>query len=503
MTCVSIAQSVATESDTSALTLTETCNSIASGPCPYGHWCISYTCLPSEKGLQVNQPLCGRTSSNGVSECPAGLECRHNDPGGRCQVKRGKMILCARDWHCDWHERCSDGRCVPGPVRNRPQCRGNEDCWFGHYCLEKKCEKQPYWEPTWCSHTRECSRGKVCHANICVTRESVFVDHIDSELCHSDRQCFSYRSCNQGVCVGVNFRVMPCKPVNRFDPIQCTVLERYDCRGFPVDRKLYVTCRSNDRILSGATRPCVVDEDCPITQICHGNQTEGFKCQEFFPIYVKNQCSWDGHCFTGRCILSNDNTTGTCGEDPSRPERKTCTRKDDCEEYHVCSFGRCTYPRRKMQDGEPLPCLADAECPSKRICYRNGCVPRFSIPRGRCSDNEQCRFSGLNEHICFDGFCVRKRLVAYTEVTRKNYENITTVLHQPELLGSDSSLGFPSSACDNDLDCLFGELCVRKIVGSTSRRECVFQEARRYCDSEPCPNEAEICYLGRCIAILK
>ena len=474
------------------LTLTELCKS---DECPFGHTCRAWTCLPGEE--KGTRPGCGqKRPSDPVTKCAEGLEC-HRSKGsswGECIIKRGRMKLCARDYHCEWDEQCKDHKCVKGTLRQRPRCLGNEDCWFGHYCLNGTCEKQPFWEPSKCEKTKDCSRGKLCHGGVCVVRATLKNSVSNSELCHSNNQCLNPRTCDQGLCVGLHFRMLICHKSALDD--RCGLLPGYKCNATTGTLAVPGVCHLDSKPES--LRDCTVDQDCPIGEVCHQVASLPSKCRLFYVLFGSKKCSWDGHCYSENCIRDPGEQEGTCKITTSRPERRPCKTKDDCDDYYYCSFGRCTYPQRRMQPGEPLPCLTDAECPSQRVCYRYGCVLRSYIPRGYCSDDEQCinpKYGDFPGHTCFDGFCVKKDLVPRTE----RLPGSKFQLYQPNTT-DEESLGIPSRFCSNDLGCLAGELCMGKKGES---KQCVFQKPRQRCGSNGCNSEADLCYLGRCISILE
>lgn len=426
---------------------------------------------------------------------------------GRCSETFARQIQCGRDYHCDWDQKCIEQKCeriTTGEVRARPYCLINEECWYGHYCLNGRCQKQAHFEPSRCTDWRQCTTGKVCWNNMCVTRSSIRNNIIKTDRCLTNNECSDYRACDQGLCIGINFRMTLCFQ-NDFQST-CDELPTHTCshnHNSGRAQKRHSVCSHTQE----KKRPCKVDTDCELGDVCHQIDNDRLECHNFLSIYQSNQCSWDGHCYVGNCIRFPGERASSCRVLANRPERDACKTKEDCEEYHFCSFGRCTYPQRHMHQGEALPCYSSDECPNGLICYRNGCVRRNQIPRGYCSDDEQCSYSRLVNNVCFDGWCVSIDLIPWTRVEIANNAygeyNSNFSLSNP----TPSSLGvmaFPDENvdCRDDLHCPHGELCMN--IRDNLRKICRRPEWDTCKEFErPCQSEAYVCHHGYCIAILK
>jgi hypothetical protein len=221
--------------------------------------CVNCTSSAQCSGGQKCNLLTGRCSDClGDSDCGPSAACIQGMCYQQCTddaqcpdqyCGNGACVDCTQNSHCALNEFCDFGWC-------RPQCTGDGDCIGGRVCdLATNTCVVP------CSQT--CPLGQACDsAMVCRT------------VCGSDAQCGPNQKCDTSGFCGPEC----------LDSTDCTVE--------------FSLCQAGECVPSGL---CVVDADCPDTQVCNGGS-----CQSRppgLPCSSACDCRQGEVCQTGACVI--------------------------------------------------------------------------------------------------------------------------------------------------------------------------------------------------------
>lgn len=154
---------------------------------------------------------------------------------------------------------------------------------------------------------------------------------------------------------------------------------------------------------------CIYEEDCSESTRCLNGQclnpctSPNFKCENNKKCVVKNH--------QGFCVCKSGFIVNEIGELICAPEKKECTKNDDCTSNTACQNGKCVNPCVQALD-EPAVCPENKSCEVQNhkpicICMKD-CQPSISIclrdtgcPSDLACKNYQC-VNPCDYHSCYE-----------------------------------------------------------------------------------------------------
>lgn len=481
--------------------------------CPIGQICNQQTgrcqngCIDDAdcgdfQGLECDPILrecLGRRCAEDL-DCETFQFCDLEGGQGRCEegCREGG---CGFDRFCDTQTRvCEDGcllddDCPFGSFCDQDSrvcllgCRGDDECPFGLTCqdvivdevLERQCLETPCQSDAECLPEDYCGFDQERQVNACVLGCRVEPDncfegsacnpqtHIcEFETCASDAECGDGQVCfNDGF---LAFCRVGCRNDNQCAPgqfctdfsLRCTCFDNEDCGSQEVCQ--YGEC--------GA--PCNQDSDCPFDGMACVQETG----QCLFTCARDNDCDVD---FGERCV-GNLCVAGSCAIDTDCAPFQYCdTDQNPSECADGCRLGECGFENHCEPDtrlceagcrvsedcgegfncGEDFTCIqgcgGDDECPPGQSCEvidNEGdpvaiCIPSRCDRDQDCGEFEYCGLDiGLNENVCMSG-------------CRPQPDNCPPRRE----CAPDIRVCVPLS-CNNDNDCVEGEICFEGAFGN-------------------------------------
>ncbi|KAL7908895.1 GLEYA domain-containing protein [Trichoderma velutinum] len=379
---------------------------------------------------------------NGCS-CSTKAICEHSSDGPKCKSSTD----CSSGHMCNSYGYCQP---LPGPrchekacvIDHGPECTTNKDCSHGEVCNHHGvCQKVVFPD---CEKNSDCKHGQICtHRGICKTVDdpqcTCDSDCKDGQICNSQRICQDLecpkcqweKECHHGESCKDSF----CKPKEN----KCK--DKDDCKDGEI-------CDWEGKCRRGKHFGCRVDSECKFGQICdiHG------RCQKR---PVGTICGSDREC-------KSDDFCNAFGYCEKKPEEK-CETDNECLPGEICSSAKCL-PK--------IGCSKDEECRHGEVCEHKFCVFKkvceFDSDCGndrRCSKDHKCEEKEKPE-CTSDAQCGEER--------KCNKEHKCEKKEEPECT-SDAQCGNgkkcnkehkcekKEKACEYDIDCGKGEICVPKI----------------------------------------
>jgi Cys-rich repeat protein len=343
-------------------------------------------------------------------------------------------------WGC-WDEcftECED-TCVsyapPLVVVDDARCRIDEECGFGHICVDYACVPPPsapgagLCEP--CLGHATCGEAGA----LCIELEAGDDQGVCGSPCAQDRDCPSGFECldagssrqcvpTDRVCDGRQSlaecdRDLDCATGEVCDAGECVDAPTLECRN---DRD----CEEPDVCIGGTCAPlgtCAADSDC----------ADGQACVEQTCVDPSVECQSDRDCAEGDLCIDAACVTPAV--------RDACDFSADCEDG-FCIDGLCR-----------ASCEAPSDCEVDETCRGGICAPR---PEPECRTGADC---GGEAFLCVDGEC-------------------------RDLCRADSDCGFgficssgycaddPAVECREDLECGADQRCEEGMCFFTCRASC-------------------------------
>ncbi len=390
--------------------------------------CVEETLSSGKQGLLCDdEDVCTVDSCNlemgichneVVSECKCnGVTCNDANPctldtcnpfDGEC-VFENTLDPCEDGDECTVEDRCEDGACVPGSVKD---CTDDDPC-TAETCNSDsgECESSPL-SGVSCDDGSPCTQQDVCESGNCLGTNPVICD--DTNSCTDD-------SCDpvSGECQFIN-NVQSCDDGNL-----CTtgdLCQAGECKGKAV--------------------PCGDDSDCT-DDSC--NPDDGL-CQFIFNTASCDDgdlCTSNDGCANGECsgtpitcddanpctLDSCDQESGECMFVPT--EGACCMKDEECDDSNPCTTGTCSDEYLCQQEVLTEWCFIDGECvvggstdPSNecRACVTDqGNQKAWTLLGGDpcdddnpCTENDTCSEEGEcggaevlcdDGDVCTDDFC--------------------------------------------------------------------------------------------------
>lgn len=332
--------------------------------CDDGVACTVDSCSESADGCVADASDCDCTDN---ASCDNGNPCDGVETcGGDGKCKAGTPITCAASTTA-----CKRNVCVPATGEcalvddNNAVCDDGDACTDDDLCAGGVCAGTP----------RACSDGVACTTDSCASETGVCshaptascVCQVDAD-CDNGDVCDGAERCDQTTwtCVGGTAAGdgTPCS-----DGSLCTSNEACEggaCVGDAVlcDDGLACSVDACDPVTGGCVADtsacgCVVDADCPTTNLCAGERT----------------CGPNNTCVTGAPVTCAASTT-ECKKSVCVPATGLCEEVDDdgapCDDGNGCTLadtcvgGACLSSPKDCSDG--VACTVDTCAPATGLC---------------------------------------------------------------------------------------------------------------------------------------
>jgi hypothetical protein len=395
------------------------------GPVPKGE--INYE---SEETLAVTGPIGGvpvddfappNCNLQGCAQSDDPCYTSYCNPAtGLCQIQFNDGFACEDGNYCTVNDVCSQGSCLPGPVRTCPAtdqchdpgtCNGsngtcsnpikpnNATCNDGNACTQTDtCQNGV------CTggSPRQCPASDQCHdPGTCTVATGTCTNPIkaNNTACNDGNACTQTDTCQNGVCTGGSPRQCPapdqCHNAATCDPAtgNCTPPNKPD--GTTCNDSL--NCTASDKCTGGI---CMGTVSCPAIDQCHDPGTCATNGACTAPLKANGSpCSDNSMC------TSNDVCTGGACRGTTTV---TCQAIDQCHDPGVCndSTGICSKPIKPVGTAcnDAMLCTYGDACNASGACAGTTvtCMSDESTIR-ECDGTATCKVTPRPGAACDDG----------------------------------------------------------------------------------------------------
>lgn len=319
----------------------ETCR--ARNDCAGGLACVSGICTKNDFDIDVSAKHCD------VYQCEEDVDCCGDKPleaPARCAdrvsiCETPNILDCPSASLCDDDDECEGGTCVGFCTYGSATCTSDAEC-TANVCSAGYCS----YTGTVCTADADCE--ETCSTKQCDCANPEF-DPAD-ELC-TDPDCIDIctLTCEDRLCRPNT----SCETDDECAGLATDICEDGKCVECVADDD----CNEDDNeecVDNVCDKPCEVDEECPLFNVCDGGECEYVGCQS------------DRECV----LAANGGPLRSGGSPDNEPRLAECLESDDDPDLKVCK----------------VPCENDVECPSDfDLCVEGFC--RFM----GCDSDADCR----------------------------------------------------------------------------------------------------------------